>query len=97
MSRISATEDPSVSDWGARLTTTLRDGRTITTEHVYVKGHPNNPFSEQDFVDKFRKCVPYSVLPLPEQLVDTMIHDVLHLDKVDDVVASLLLPLTPGN
>ncbi|MDF3307447.1 MmgE/PrpD family protein [Rhodococcus koreensis] len=97
MSRISAAEDPSVSDWGARLTTTLRDGRTITTEHVYVKGHPNNPFAEQDFVDKFRKCVPYSVHPLDEQVVDTMIHDVLYLDKVDDVVASLLLPLTPGN
>ncbi|MBV6759889.1 MmgE/PrpD family protein [Rhodococcus opacus] len=95
MSRISAAEDPSVSDWGARLTTTLRDGRKITTEHVYVKGHPNNPFSEQDFVDKFRKCVPYSVHPLDEQVVDTMIHDVLYLDKVDDVVASLLLPLTP--
>lgn len=96
MSRIAASENPSVSDWGARLTTTLRDGRVIATEHAYVKGHPNNPFSEQDFVDKFRMCVPFSVLPLDEQVVDTMIADVLSLEKVDDVVEALLLPLTPA-
>lgn len=34
--------------------------------------------------------------PMDEHVVDTMIHDVLYLDKVDDVVASLLLPLTPA-
>ena len=33
--------------------------------------------------------------PMDEHVVDTMIHDVLYLDKVYDVVASLLLPLTP--
>ncbi|NIB32392.1 hypothetical protein HBB16_12550 [Pseudonocardia sp. MCCB 268] len=34
-----ATEDPAMPDWGARLRTTLHDGRTInTTEHVYAKG-----------------------------------------------------------
>ncbi len=45
--------------------------------------------------DKFRMCAPYSMHPMDEHVVDTMIHDVLYLDKVDDVVASLLLPLTP--
>lgn len=95
MTRISAVEDPSVSDWGARLTTSLRDGRVIATEHVYVKGHPKNPFSEQDFVDKFRMCLPFSVLPLKGSTADRMIQDVLALEKVDDVLAALLLPLTP--
>ncbi|WP_370937514.1 MmgE/PrpD family protein [Amycolatopsis sp. cg13] len=95
MTRISAVEDPSVSDWGARLTTTLRDGRVIATEHVYVKGHPKNPFSEQDFIDKFRMCLPFSVLPLEDSTADRMIQDVLALEKVDDVMAALLLPLTP--
>jgi 2-methylcitrate dehydratase PrpD len=95
MSQISATEDPSISNWGARLTTTLRDGRVVATDHVYVKGHPANPFSEQDFVDKFRRCIPFSVLPLGESVVETMIGDVLALEAVDDVVSALLLPLMP--
>lgn len=96
MTRITASKDPSVSDWGCRLRTTLRDGRVFTGEYVYVKGHPENPFSEQDFVDKFRRCVPFSILPLSEQVQQNLIEDVLNLEKVDDVIASLLLPLTPA-
>jgi 2-methylcitrate dehydratase PrpD len=95
MARIHAVEDPSVSDWGARLRTTLRDGRTISTEHVYVKGHPDNPFGEQDFVAKFRSCVPFSVLPLEERTVEGVLDSVLNLEKCDDVVAALLTPLIP--
>ena len=97
MTRISATEDPAVSDWGARMTTTLRDGRVFTNEYVYVKGHPKNPFSEQDFIDKFRMCVPYSAYPLSEQVVDALIEHILHLELLDDIVPALLAPLTPAD
>jgi 2-methylcitrate dehydratase PrpD len=96
MTRISAREDPDVSDWGARMTITLRDGRALMKEYVYVKGHPTNPFSEQDFIDKFRLCVPHSVYPLSEQVVSTLIKDILNLEKIDDVAAALLEPLTPA-
>ncbi|TDF67176.1 MmgE/PrpD family protein [Cupriavidus sp. L7L] len=96
MTRIIASEDPSVSDWGARLTTRLRDGRVISKEYVHVKGHPENPFSEQDFIDKFRLCVPYSAYPLSEEIVDTLINDILHLERIDDVAQALLAPLTPA-
>ena len=97
MPRISATEDPAVSDWGAKMTTTLRDGRVFTNEYVYVKGHPQNPFSEQDFIDKFRMCVPYSAYPLSEQVVDALIEHILHLELLDDIVPALLAPLTPAD
>lgn len=96
MTRISAIEDPSVSDWGARLTTTLRDGRVIENTYTYVKGHPRNPFSEQDFIDKFRLCVPYSVLPLSDAVVETMIQDVLTLERFEDVIPVLIDPLVPA-
>lgn len=96
MTRITASENPSVSDWGARLTTKLRDGRLISKEYVYVKGHPENPFSEQDFIDKFRLCVPYSAYPLSKEVVDTLIQDILQLERIDDVAKALLAPLTPA-
>lgn len=96
MTRISAIEDPSVSDWGARLTTTLRDGRVLENTYTYVKGHPRNPFSEQDFIDKFRLCVPYSVLPLSDAVVETMIQDVLTLERFEDVIPVLIDPLVPA-
>ncbi|GAB92544.1 MmgE/PrpD family protein [Gordonia rhizosphera] len=95
MTRITAEEVPAVSDWGARVHTTLRDGRTIDTEHVYVKGHPDNPFSEQDFIDKFRMCVPYSVIPLSIEVQESIVKHALELEHSGNVVDDLLLPLTP--
>ncbi|WP_197021730.1 MmgE/PrpD family protein [Brevibacterium sp. VCM10] len=95
MGRITADADPQMSDWGARVRTVLRDGTEITTEHTYVKGHPNNPFTEVDFVAKFRRCVPYSILPIGEDAEDGIIEAVLGLDEVDDVAGALLEPLTP--
>ena len=93
MTRITAEENPSVSDWGARVRVTLRDGRVLRQDCVYVRGHPKNPFSEADFIAKFKRCVPYSAAPLDDGTVDKMIHDVLHLEEVDDVAGALLQPL----
>ncbi|MFF0454759.1 MmgE/PrpD family protein [Nocardia africana] len=97
MTRITAEEVSVVADWGARVHTTLRDGRKITTENTYVKGHPNNPFTEQDFIDKFRMCVPYSVLPLSADIAEALIGSILELEFTQDVTKELLLPLSLDN
>ncbi|CAL8480278.1 MmgE/PrpD family protein [Caballeronia sp. S22] len=96
MTRITAEENPDVSDWGARLTVRLRDGRELMEECIYVKGHPRNPFTPDDFIAKFRLCVPYSAIPLARRTVDNMIRDILQFDEVDDVVKVLLDPLAPN-
>lgn len=95
MTRISAEVDPAISDWGCRMSITLRDGRIATGEYVYVKGHPANPFTEKDFVAKFRRCVPYSILELDDSALDAMIDAVLTLDRCSDIASALLDPLMP--
>jgi 2-methylcitrate dehydratase PrpD len=95
MSRIFASEDSGISGWGARVKTTLRDGRVIENEYAHVKGHPKNPFGENDFIEKFRMCVPHSAYPLSKEVVASLIDSVLNLDAVDDVESALLIPLTP--
>jgi 2-methylcitrate dehydratase PrpD len=97
MTRISAEQLPSIADWGAHVRTTLHDGREFATEHEYVKGHPNIPFDEQDFIEKFRRCVPYSVLPLSRWTEDALIDSILGLENTADVVEALLLPLMPAD
>ena len=96
MARITAAENPSVSEWGARMTVRLRNGREVAGQYTYVKGHPENPFGEQDFIDKFHLCVPYSAHPLDDETVSRLIGDILALERVDDVAATLLGPLTPS-
>ena len=96
MTRISAKEDPNLPPWAARVNTTLRDGRNYSSEVLYVKGHPENPFTEQELVEKFKECVPYSAYKLSDGVVKSLIAVLINLEKVDDVVNKLILPLTPS-
>jgi 2-methylcitrate dehydratase PrpD len=96
MPKISAREDSSLPNWASRVCTTLRDGRKFSGDYMYGKGHPLNPLTEQELIDKFKMCVPYSAYGLTEDVVNSVIDALLHLEEVDDVVTALLLPLTPG-
>jgi len=95
MTRISAREDPSLPPHAARVNITLKDGKKYSKEYMYVKGHPKDPLTEQELINKFRRCVPYSAYELTDGAVDSMIKAILSLDEVDNVVSALLLPLTP--
>ena len=64
-------------------------------EVIYVKEHPKNPFTEQELIDKFKRCIPYSAYKLSDTVADSVIEALFNLEKVDDVVSALLLPLIP--
>jgi hypothetical protein len=97
MTRISARKDAGLPPWSARVTTTLLDGSKYCGEYYPqdVKGSPQNPFTEAELITKFKKCVPYSAYPLSDAVVDSIIDSILNLEKAEDVVADILLPLTP--
>jgi 2-methylcitrate dehydratase PrpD len=96
MTRISAKEAPDLSAFAARLNTTLRNGEQYSDEYLEVKGHPQNPFTDQELIEKFKKCVPYSAYKLTPTAVDSIIKGLMNLEEVDDIVGTLLLPLTPN-
>jgi 2-methylcitrate dehydratase PrpD len=95
MTRISAREDSGLPKWAARVHTTLKDGRQLSKVYLHVKGHPNNPFTEEELVHKFKRCVPYSAYTLSDSVVDSVLRALLNLEEVDDVIGDILLPLTP--
>ena len=82
-------------EYASRVRTTLKDGRKFSKEYLHPKGDPYNPLTEQELVDKFRRCVPYSAHRLDDVVVDSLIETLLALETVDDIVNALLLPLTP--
>jgi len=94
MTRISAKEDSDLPPFAARVNTTLKDGKKYSKECIYVKGHPQNPFTEQELIAKFKKCVPYSAHKLSDPVVDSVTKALLNLENLDDVVGALILPLT---
>jgi len=95
MNKISAREDKSLPPWANRVTTTLNDHRKYSKEYIYVKGHPKNPFTRYDLIDKFKECAPYSAYKLNDEVVDLVIEALLNLEEVEDVVSAIILPLTP--
>ena len=96
MTKIYAREDPGLPKWAARVTTTLKDGRKYSQEYLHVKGHPQNPFTEKELVEKFKKCVPFSVYKLSPETIESMIYSLLNLEKVEDVVEGIDSPFDAG-
>jgi 2-methylcitrate dehydratase PrpD len=95
MTRISAREDPALPPFAVRVNTGLKNGKKYSKEYLYAKGHPKKPFTEKELVDKFHKCVPYAACQLSDATVDSLIWTILNLENIDDVMGSLLYPLTP--
>jgi 2-methylcitrate dehydratase PrpD len=95
MKNISVRVDPGLPIYTARAHVTLKNGMKYSRECLYIKGHPKNPFTVDELVFKFRQCVPYSAYPLSEATVKSMLDSILSLEKVDDVVQTLIIPVTP--
>lgn len=95
MTKISAKENPSLPSFAVRVNTKLKNGRKYSKEYLYAKGHPKKPFIEKELINKFKKCVPYSAYKLDDRAVDSLIKTILNLEKTDDVMGSILYPLTP--
>ncbi len=65
---------------------TLTDGRVLRDDKtVYRYGHPKNPMSMEEHIEKFRDCVSYSAKPISQSNVDKAIEMLTHLEEVDDV------------
>ncbi len=96
MTRVSEGEDPYLPARAARVTTVLKNGKKYSNECIYAKGHPKNPFTEEELVARLKKCVPYSAYELNNAVVDSLVNSLLGLEKVDDLVNTVLTPLTPN-
>lgn len=95
MERISADLDESLPPLGTRLTTKLRDGRTIAGVCTIEKGHPDNPLTVEEVTAKFRRCAPFAAYPLDHAAISKVIENVLALEKISDVAADVVSPLVP--
>jgi 2-methylcitrate dehydratase PrpD len=61
------------------------DGRVFRGCELYVKGHPRNPMSFDEVVEKFWKCVALAARPLSREKLDAFVAAVRTLETVEDV------------
>lgn len=82
MERIEVYVDPLIDGaypekWGARLRIEWQDGRVEEVESEYPKGDPENPLSEQEFIEKFNDLV-----PLHEEKKQRIVASIMQLDDI---------------
>ena len=64
----------------------LKDGRTVKSPPVIApKGHPDNPQSLDELVEKYRDCVQHGPKPLPKERTERAKDLILRLQDVPDV------------
>jgi 2-methylcitrate dehydratase PrpD len=51
----------------------------------YVKGHPKNPMTIEEVIEKFQNCLRFSPLPIEQKNINDLILSVRHLEEEDDV------------
>ena len=58
----------------------------------YVRGSPQNPMTLEECIEKFRKCLNFSVKPLPKENTEEVINMVKGLEDVSNIarIACLL-------
>jgi 2-methylcitrate dehydratase PrpD len=66
-----------------------KDGQRYRMHVGMMPGHPENPLSWADLVQKLKDCVPWSAKPLSNQNIEKISQMVEHLEEVDDVTAVL--------
>jgi 2-methylcitrate dehydratase PrpD len=69
----------------ARVEVTTRDGRTLSSQVVDAKGHPNNPMTWDELKEKFRDCTTHSAAPLDKTNVERAVMMCFELEKASDV------------
>jgi 2-methylcitrate dehydratase PrpD len=70
----------------AAIEVKLTDGRVLRSDiEGFKHGHPQNPMSIEEHIEKFRDCVSYSVKPLPKDRVEEVIKMLTRLEEADDV------------
>ena len=49
------------------------------------KGHPENPLSREEFLQKFRACARYSAVPISRDRLEEMLACLQDIDRIQDI------------
>ena len=90
----SSLDDPSSGKFSiaAHVKVTTKTGNTYDTQSADIpRGHPGNPLTQEEHLERFRDCVDYAGNPLPAERVEKILSMVSRLEELEDVCS--LVPL----
>jgi len=62
-----------------------KSGESYSKRVDFPYGHPKNPMTTDDLLEKFRDCISYAAKPIPKSNIERAIELMLNLEKVDNI------------
>jgi 2-methylcitrate dehydratase PrpD len=60
-------------------------GKVFSKRSDIFKGHPENPLSKEEFLQKFRECARYSAVPISRDRLEEMLACLQDIDRIQDI------------
>jgi 2-methylcitrate dehydratase len=84
--RVHVVEDPSIdTEFRSRLSISLRGGSRVEVECGPPRGHPENPMSRDEVIEKFMRNARRSSRPLDDGTAKEVVGRVLRMESMGDV------------
>lgn len=90
--KITVTATPEMDEYMARegfppdeVEIHMKDGQVHTGAEAHAIGHPANPMSFEQVVEKFYKCAKFAASPVPPEQLAKFVGTIAQLERQDDV------------
>lgn len=86
-------DDPASAKFsiGTRVRVATKAGKVFDKSADVPRGHPENPMTEKEHLERFRDCIDYAENPLPRENIERILSIVGRLEETENVLS--LIPL----
>ena len=64
---------------------------SFSKENEFQKGHPRNPMTWEEHIEKMKNCTAMVARPIPERNLDKLVEMIANLEQVEDVTQMVKL------
>ena len=83
--KVAVEENKGMGKYGTVVNIYNHSGKSFTKRVDVFKGHPQNPLSREEFLQKFRDCARFSAVPLDSQKVEKILANLQEIEKIPNL------------
>jgi len=77
--------DKSLPKWSTIVNFRTIEGKSFSKRIDIIKGHPKNPLSREEFIQKFKDCARYSANPIHPERLEKVLTYLESIETVTDI------------
>jgi 2-methylcitrate dehydratase PrpD len=77
--------DKSLPKWSTVVTFQTLSGKSFSKRIDVMKGHPQNPLTREEFLEKFRDCARHAAKPIKSERLEEILASLESIEKIKDM------------